>query len=409
MKGAERLSASFRDPSGFVFRSAEGDLLRQVSRVYSANWSLLHSSGLLADLTENRLLVNHEEIPGERNDETIATLRPELIPFISYPYEWAFSQLRDAALLTLDIQKRALARGMSLKDASAYNVQFLAGRPIFIDTLSFDAYEEGRPWVAYRQFCSHFLAPLALMALVDVRLGALQRTYLDGIPLDLTSKLLPGTTKLRPGLAAHIHLHARAQRADGKESTAAPKHSNISRTASLALVDSLEGTIKSLDWRPAATEWGDYYSDTNYTASALKEKSRLVGEFLDQTAPTRRTCWDLGANNGEFSQLAAERGLNTLAIDIDPAAVEKGLYEAESGEARADIAPPDRPFKPVAQPWLGGVGARFPVSEGAGRRGAWPRTDPPSRDREQHPSRACRRLLCEGRRLGDHRVRSEIG
>ncbi len=120
---------------------------------------------------------------------------PELVSFISYPYEWSFSQLKDAALLTLKIQKRAIQHGLSLKDASAYNIQFQHGRPLLIDTLSFEIYPEGQPWVAYRQFCQHFLAPLALMAHVDVRLGQLLRLHIDGIPLDLASRLLPARTR----------------------------------------------------------------------------------------------------------------------------------------------------------------------------------------------------------------------
>src|SRR6201999_4400037 len=110
------------------------------------------------------------------------------------------------------IQRRAVARGMSLKDASGFNVQFRGAAPVFIDTLSFEPYAEGTPWVAYRQFCQHFLAPLALMARVDPRLNGLLREHLDGVPLDLAARLLPGSTRLRLGLLLHVHLHARAKR-----------------------------------------------------------------------------------------------------------------------------------------------------------------------------------------------------
>ena len=138
-------------------------------------------------------------------------LKPVELPLISYPYEWSFSQYKDAALATLEIQKRAYAKGFALKDASAYNIQFYEGKPVFIDTLSFETYKEGEPWIAYKQFCQHFLAPLALMSQVDIRLSQLMRVYIDGIPLDLTSKLLPGSTKFNLGLNLHIHTHASAQ------------------------------------------------------------------------------------------------------------------------------------------------------------------------------------------------------
>ena len=296
--------ASFRDPGGFLFRH-QGKLYRQVNRACLTDYELLMDSGLYELLNGKGLLVSHGEAPLElaTGQDACRVLEPELLPFISYPYEWCFAQLKDAALTTLRIQRLALKKGMTLKDASAFNIQFAHGRPVLIDTLSFTAYHEGEPWVAYRQFCQHFLAPLALMAWRDVRLLSLMRTNIDGIPLDLASGLLPWRTRLSPGLLMHIHAHA------------------VSKKALLGIIDSLKGTIARLDWRPGGTEWGAYYEDTNYTDASLEAKRDLVGALLDQT--DSRTVWDLGANNGFFSRVAADRGLFTLAADIDPAAVQQ--------------------------------------------------------------------------------------
>ena len=255
----------------------------------------------------------------------VAVLRPEVLPTISYPYEWSFSQLKDAALTTLEVARRALGKGMVLKDASAYNVQFLRGRPIFIDTLSFETYQEGEPWIAYRQFCGHFLAPLALMALVDIRLGGLLRTNLDGIPLDLASHLLPGMTRLKPGLTMHLHVHGRAT---NEKATETVRKANVSKTALLAILDSLKGTVEGLRWEPKGTQWADYYDETNYTDAAMTEKRRMVGAALEGL---EGTCWDLGANTGEFSRIAAEKGLDTIAWDIDPGAVERAYAKKDPG------------------------------------------------------------------------------
>src|SRR5215216_7326955 len=208
-----QLSASFRDPSGFLF-SRGGALYRQVNRKYEQEYARLMESGLYEKLVKAGLLISHVEVdqlPAEL-DSSYKIIQPERVPFISYPYEWSFGQLKDAALTTLSIQKRALKSGMSLKDASAYNIQFVHGKAMLIDTLSFETYQEGQPWVAYRQFCQHFLAPLALMALKDVRLSQLLRVYIDGVPLDLASELLPGSSRLNFGLLTHIHLHAGAQK-----------------------------------------------------------------------------------------------------------------------------------------------------------------------------------------------------
>ena len=184
----ERVHASFRDPSGYLF-TQDGVLYRRISSSYKPHYDHLRKSGLYEKLVERRLLIRHEEIDSwvPRNNGSYLDIKPAKIPVISYPYEWSFSQLKDAALLTLDIMHEALSYGMILKDATAYNVQFHRGRPILIDTLSFEQYAEGRPWVAYKQFCEHFVAPLAVMALRDIRLGQLLKSHLDGLPLNLAS------------------------------------------------------------------------------------------------------------------------------------------------------------------------------------------------------------------------------
>jgi len=307
--------SSFRDPTGFLFRR-DGVLYRQVNPVGIEDYDRLMKSGLYIQLIEERLLISHEEVSASGPGKV---LRPEPIPFISYPYEWCFSQLKDAALATLTIQSAALEKGMALKDASAYNIQFHHGRPVLIDTLSFEEYREGEPWVAYRQFCQHFLAPLALMSHTDVRLSQLLRVYIDGIPLDLASSLLPAKTKLSLGLGAHIHMHARAQEkyAEAREKPAVRK---MGRTALLGIIESLRTTIEKLTWKPAGTEWAEYYADTNYTEAGLKHKEALVAEYVQRTNPS--VVWDLGANTGMFSKAAARHASLVVSSDVDPAAVE---------------------------------------------------------------------------------------
>ncbi len=326
-------AASFRDPSGFLF-SQNGILYRQINQIYRGEYDLFLASGLYENLTKAGLLIAHQEAGIASPAPSIAykVIQPEALEFISYPYEWSFSQLKDAALATLSIQKRALKFGLSLKDSSAYNIQFHArtGKPVLIDSLSFERYEEGRPWVAYRQFCQHFLAPLALMAYTDARLSQLLRVFIDGVPLDLASRLLPRRTRFNFGLLSHIHLHAAAQiryagKAVDKEAASAR---SISKTAFLGLIDSLERTVKKLIWKPAGTEWGAYYQDTNYTNEAMQHKQTLVAQFLDQIKP--RTVWDLGANIGVFSRLTSKRGALTISFDVDPAAVEKNYLEMKA-------------------------------------------------------------------------------
>ena len=346
---------SFRDPSGFVFRDDQGDLYRQVNRVYEADYRCLYESGLYEDLVSDGLLVRHEEtgLDKKRTDEAFAVIRPEPIPFVSYPYEWCFSQLKDAALLTLEIQSRALDRGMSLKDASVYNVMFRGTQPIFIDTLSFESYREGKPWVAYRQFCRHFLAPLSLMALVDLRLGSLLREHLDGIPLDLASRMLPRRSWLRPGIALHLHMHAKAEsrraakgrnhRSGMDASRTETKEATVSAAGLRGILDSLRSAIRKLSIAPKRTEWSEYYRDNTYSEAASTHKAETVRRYLDRVRPA--TVWDLGANTGRYSEIALEHAGCVVAIEQDPWCVEAACRKwKDEGRAilpmRIDLANP---------------------------------------------------------------------
>lgn len=315
------IASSFRDPDGFLFVH-KNKIYRQINRQYRADYDLLTGSKLYQKLVEEKLLIPHQETHQAAFDGNRAykVIKPELIPFISYPYEWSFSQYKDAALTTLRVQKTAFQYGMSLKDASAYNIQFKDGRPVFIDTLSFEKYHEGRPWIAYRQFCQHFLAPLALMSRKDIRLGCLMKTYLDGLPLDLASALLPRSTKLGFSLPFHIHLHAKSQKAFAEKSIK-PKTFTVSRPAFQGIIESLESAVAKLTWKAKNTEWADYYDKTNYSEKALNSKKRLVSTFLEKIKP--RLVWDMGANTGIFSRLASDRQILTVSTDIDPAAVER--------------------------------------------------------------------------------------
>ncbi|HEX6534849.1 MAG TPA: hypothetical protein VF041_09630 [Gemmatimonadaceae bacterium] len=328
-----RLGASFRDPSGFVF-GRDGALYRQVNRVFADEFEACTSSGLYDALVQDGMLVAHR--PADPSlaltPEAYAVIEPDRVPFISYPYEWCFGELRDAALLTLDVQLRALERGFVLRDASAYNVQFVDGRPVFIDTLSFERYRDGQPWAAYKQFCEHFLVPLMLMARRDVRCGLLLREHLDGIPLELGSALLPRRTWAEPSALLHVHLHARAQRkyADAKVSSVVGAR-RMSKSALVTLIGNIRSTVQRLDWRPAGTPWADYVDGTNYSEAAAESKARIVRRFLERTRPC--VVWDMGANTGVYSRVAREIAPLVVSFDIDPAAVERNYRTVrERGE-----------------------------------------------------------------------------
>jgi len=331
------LPSSFRDPSGFVYRDKAGVLLRQVNPVYEAHYRQLVDSGLYEALVAEGLLIAHEEVALDRahSADAVVVLAPDIVPFISYPYEWCAAQLRDAALLTLRIQEIALDHGMTLKDASAYNVQFRGAAPVFVDTLSFEPYVDGKPWVAYGQFCRHFLAPLALMHYVEPAMGGLLRSHLDGVPLLLASRALPWRTRFKPGLMMHLHLQARLEKGRTAEGGADAEQSAKASTLSLqglrGILDSLRGAVTGMGSQTVATTWADYYDHTNYSDSSAQSKAEEVRRFLSQAKPA--TVWDLGANTGVYSALAAEVGAHCVAFDVDHGAIST-LYAREKADGK---------------------------------------------------------------------------
>ncbi len=335
MKISKIENSSFRDTSGFLFYH-ENEIYRIINSSYKEQYEKLMNSNLYQKLEEKNLIISHSEVENLNFDyDYYKIIKPEKIPFISYPYEWSFSQLKNAALLTLRIQKAAMKYGMTLKDASAFNVQFVNGHPIFIDTLSFEIYEDGQIWKPYKQFCQHFLAPLALISKKDIRLNLLSKTFIDGIPIDLAAKLLPKTTFGNFGLMAHIHAHAKSQK-HYEDKDAKIKQKTLSKRSFEGLIENLKSSIEKMTWNEDNTEWGDYYSDTNYSEKSFEEKKQFISSAIDEIKP--KLVWDMGANTGIFSRLASNKGINTISFDIDPLAVEKN-YLSSLNNSEKNILP----------------------------------------------------------------------
>ncbi len=330
----EPVRGSFRDPAGFVYRR-DGIVLRQIHASYAPIWDRVVETGLYGEMVNRSLAIPVLEAPLEwaASSEAVKVIQPEPVATISYPYEWCFSQLQDAALATLAAMRLAMEKGFWLRDASAFNIQFFNGKPVLIDSLSFGSYEEGKPWPAYGQFCRHFLAPLALMALVDPRLSDLLRSHIDGIPLDLATRLLPKSSRWSVGLGVHLHLHARAQ-----SGQSAGRSATVSRQALLGMVDSLESTVRKLNLKQSKTVWGNYYAETNYDEAAFASKRAMVSRFLSLVPKPLKCVWDLGANTGVLSEEAADLAEFVVAWDFDTNAVE-GAYKKWRSEGRTNLLP----------------------------------------------------------------------
>ena len=311
-------SASFRDPSGFVYEK-DGVLYRCINRRYKEHYEKLIGSGLYDRLEKEGLLIPHEEVDVQFNDPTVYKIvKPRKIPVVSYPYEWSFSQLKDAALLTLKVQKMALDYGMTLKDASAFNVQFIGCSPVFIDTLSFEQYSDHSPWQAYRQFCQHFLFPLMLMHYTGHNAAFLFKEFIDGLPVEYVAPLLPLRSWFSLTPVLHVHLQAFMKRK--YSSTKQTEHTqNMSKQDLYRITESMYDYIKGLEVAQSSF-WADYYTDNNYSDTASNEKLNVVKQFAQ--CISKGIVWDIGSNDGKYSRAIASDDKYVITFDSDPAVVE---------------------------------------------------------------------------------------
>ncbi len=329
-----RHSSSYRDPSGFIFEK-DGIIYRQVNTYFKEHFDHFIENGCYQQLVEKGLIIPHEHVPenltGDKN--YYATLKPEHIPFLSYPYEWSFDMMKDAALLTLRLVKEALPFGLILKDATPYNIQWHKGSLVFIDSLSFEKYQ-GTTWIAYRQFCECFLGPLLLMHYSKQPLHLLQLAWPYGIPLHVIKSLLPGRSRFSLHTYLHIHLHDRIARKKNSNNTTEHK---FSKPKLLNLITSLESLVKKLRLPEIASTWSDYYQEAGQRGDYVQEKKKILNLWVDQLANVK-TAIDVGTNKGEFAKLLAAKNIFTIAADFDANCI-NDLYNSGKENKEKNILP----------------------------------------------------------------------
>jgi SAM-dependent methyltransferase len=330
---------SFRDPDSRVFYTPEG-VFRALSERGLADWNALAATKLFERFTAEGTLVRTEPLDGSTGfpelltKECAAVLRHELIPFVSYPYEWPFGMLKDAALLQLELLLAALDEDMVLKDSSPYNVQWRGAQPVFVDIGSFEELAEGEPWVGYRQFCMLYLYPLVLQAYKGIAYHPWLRGSIDGIAPAECRSVMSFRDRFRRGLFSHVFLHSRLERrhADrAREVKQELRRAGFKKELIVANVRKMRKLIGRLTWDPPEGVWTEYGTTTTYT----DEDSQRKADFVRQVATSRRwgLVWDLGCNDGHYSRIAAEGARYVVAVDADQGPVEL-LYRSlrEGGE-----------------------------------------------------------------------------
>jgi hypothetical protein len=335
LKNTHPEPGSFRDWDSRVFAS-EGRVLRALSADGLAGWRALESSGLYRSLSEDGEIVDtrladREDLEVLRGVDPTgdwkAVLSHERMPFVSYPYEWTFSMLQDAALLQLRLMSAALDEGLILKDASPYNVQWRGSRPVFVDVGSFERVREGEAWAGYRQFCMLFLYPLMLEAYRGVPFQPWLRGNIEGIVPTAFRSLFGSFDVLKPGMLRHVFLHAGLERRNAAQVNTRDElaAAGFDHRLIKANVERLARLVAGLRSRVDPSAWQSYRSTCSYSASETLEKEVFVRRALGRR---RRTLtWDLGCNDGRFSLLASRQSAATLALDSDVVVVD-GLYRS---------------------------------------------------------------------------------
>jgi SAM-dependent methyltransferase len=336
--------ASFRDPSARVFRH-DGAIYRALGTRALADWDAVSRAPFWRRFVDDGRVVRTERDDGAAAwlagdaAEWSAVLRHEAVPVVSYPYEWPFGMLQDAALLQLDLLLAALADGFVLKDGTPYNVQWVGRRPVFIDVASITRLEPGSPWAGYRQFCEMCLYPLLIQAYKDIDFHPWLRGRLDGIPPDQCRALFSLGDLRRAGVLTHVVLQAAMdRRAAGADRDVRRELSRAGFSAALVAANArrLHALVARLRWKKTSSTWSDYTSTHSYAADDLDAKTSFVREAV-RDAP-RDVVWDLGCNTGVFSRIAAGHAASVVAVDADQLSVER-LYQSLKADGPANVLP----------------------------------------------------------------------
>ena len=326
---------SFRDPSGQVFLK-DGRIFRTVNPSIAEDFDFAENSGLFHELIEKGWLIGYEKadalVLGAIGSRAIHVLEHPRLPLVSYPYEWPFLALKAAALLHLDVHLAALERNVTLSDSTAYNVQFVGTRPLFIDVLSFIRYRDGDLWTGHGQFCEQFLNPLLLQSYLGVSHNSWFRGALEGIPVEDLAKLLPWWRRLMPRLFMHVVLQSafqrRAKNSNETKGTVTTRAAKLPKPALQRMLRGLKDWIDTLEHRKRGkTVWESYAEETSYDAEETQLKKAFIADFIQRTGA--KQVWDLGCNTGNYLVSALEAGADYgVGFDFDQGALEAGFARA---------------------------------------------------------------------------------
>ncbi len=316
-------ASSFRDNKGSIYY-LDDKVLRIVNKSGAKNIDFILKNKILEESINHKYLINtkilnKQELPNFFSKFEYV-FESELIPFISYPYEWSFEQLKIAALHHLDFQIFLFERGAVLRDSSAYNIQFVGSKPCFIDLLSVKKYEEGEYWIGYKQFCENFLNPLLLGSLKGICHNNWFRGSLEGIPTVELNKILSVKDLIVPKIFTHVYLQAKLNvksiEDTKKISSKYKKLKSLPKSSYISIIYQLKDWIKKLSFKKENTIWQNYSKKNTYNEKENNQKKIIVTEFVKKLKPQKLI--DLGCNDGNYSMLSLDNGAKyVVGFDFD--------------------------------------------------------------------------------------------
>lgn len=332
----QKVHGSFRDPSGAVFKY-QNKIIRSISKIGEKKYIYIKNKNIIEDSIKNNFLIDTFEINDVFLKEKLKSsflLEHKKLQYISYPYEWCFEQLKDAAIHHLNFQLFLLERGFELIDASAYNIQFIGSKPIFIDCLSLNKYKEGNPWLGHNQFCEQFLNPLLFTLSTKVLFNNWYKGSLEGIKSNEVVKFLKLSLKFNPIVFLNIILpnifHKFSKRKHFSELVLKKNKSikkNFSKKSYFWLIKSLKKFIHNIKKPSTTTFWGRYSEEKTYSDENYKEKKEIVKNFIIKNKLKKIV--DIGCNNGDFSELCLMSGSDyVVGLDYDEISLEKSYLKS---------------------------------------------------------------------------------
>ena len=342
----QREAGSFRDRANQVYY-VDGRVLRGLSETALAHWHALVGQKFFQKMLKKGRVIGTELLAGDdglgatiAKDGWSGVLEHRTLPMVTYPYEWTFGMLKDAALLHLDLLEELIENDWILKDATAYNVQWIGPKPTFIDVVSFEPLQKNAPWIGYRQFCMMFLIPLLLKAHRDIDYIPFLRSDLEGISPAEAVKFFSFPGLFKKGVFMHVYLHSKLQVAysDDQPKKRDVSNKKVKHTKAMVLgtIQGLRRLVKRLKLKNQPTTWGDYDQKHSYSDESFEQKQAFVQRHVEKKH--WGMIWDIGCNTGTFSKLCSPFADSVLSIDGDAMAIEK-LYQQQKREEKSNILP----------------------------------------------------------------------